>query len=233
MSTALQYIACFETLVQLALAMTARHALGSTTWQFALPRASDNTTAEARSEKLWCTAEPLAGFLKLVAGWAARHHIELLVTHLAGEQNTCADELSRGNLSRFRNRTAQRYRLALQVFLDPTGLHHAASTRRRMARPASSRTASSLKGKEQRISGRAPLLQCKLLVPAQGTSSRCREGTRTDWTCTKLKRGHVCTHCISFSLGIALPTDTFVHPPVQKRESACSAVFVGCRKARE
>ena len=83
-----QYIAFFETLAHLALAMTARHALGSTAWQFALPTAS---AAEARSEKLWCTAEPLAGFLKLVAGWAARHHIELLVTHLAGERNTWAD----------------------------------------------------------------------------------------------------------------------------------------------
>ena len=64
-----QYIACFETLAQLALAMTARHALGAKAWQFALPAASDNTAAEARTEKLWSTAEPLGTFLKPAAGW--------------------------------------------------------------------------------------------------------------------------------------------------------------------
>ena len=116
-----QYIACFETLAQLALAITAHHAMGASTWQFALPAASDNTTAEARTEKLWSTAEPLGTFLKLAAGWAARHHVELLTTHLAGEQNTWADELSRGNTSRFRHRTAERYRLPLQSFMDFTG----------------------------------------------------------------------------------------------------------------
>ena len=67
-----QYIACFETLAQLALAIAARHVMGASTWQFALPAASDNTTAEARTEKLWSTAEPLGTFLKLAAGWAAR-----------------------------------------------------------------------------------------------------------------------------------------------------------------
>ena len=116
-----QYIACFETLAQLALAITARHAMGASAWQFALPAASDNTTAEARTEKLWSTAEPLGTFLKLAAGWAARHHVELLITHLAGEQNTWADELSRGNTSRFRHRAAERYRLPLQSFMDFTG----------------------------------------------------------------------------------------------------------------
>ena len=83
-------------------------ALGATTWKFALPSpASDNTAAEARAEKLWSTAEPLGTFLKLAAGWAARHHIEFLATHHAGVYNVWADELSRNNLSRFRNRMHQ------------------------------------------------------------------------------------------------------------------------------
>ena len=47
-----QYIACFETIAQLALAMAARKALGATTWKFALPSASDYTAAESRTEKL-------------------------------------------------------------------------------------------------------------------------------------------------------------------------------------
>ena len=48
-------IACFETLAQLALAMTAHRALGAQQWAFCLPSASDNTAAEARTEKLWST----------------------------------------------------------------------------------------------------------------------------------------------------------------------------------
>ena len=87
-----RYIACFETLAQLALAMTARRSLGAQQWTFCLPAASDNTAAEAQTEKLWSTAEPLGSFLKLTAAWAARHHIELLVTHLAGERNAWASQ---------------------------------------------------------------------------------------------------------------------------------------------
>ena len=116
-----RYIACFETLAQLALAMTAHRALGAQQWAFCLPSASDNTAAEARTEKRWSTAEPLGSFLKLTAAWAARHHVELLVTHLAGEHNTWADELSRGNTSRFRHRAAQRVSLGLHIFQDATG----------------------------------------------------------------------------------------------------------------
>ena len=101
-----RYIACFETLAQLALAMTALCGLGAQQWTFCLPAASDNTVAEAQTEKLWSTAEPLGSFLKLTAAWAARHHIELLVTHLAGEHDAWADELSRGKLHRFQHRTS-------------------------------------------------------------------------------------------------------------------------------
>ena len=87
----------------------------------AIPAASDNTAAEAQTEKLWSTAEPLETFLKLTAAWAARHHVELLVTHLAGEQNTWADELSRGQVKRFEHRTAERVSIGLHQFIDASG----------------------------------------------------------------------------------------------------------------
>ena len=120
-----------------------RHALGTNTWQFALPSASDNTAARARAEKLWSAAEPLGGFLKL--GWAARRHIELLVTHLAGEYSTLADELSRGNKSRFRNLMTARHRIPLQVLFGPNRMHHATLSRGRMAGRLGSRTTAFMK----------------------------------------------------------------------------------------
>ena len=116
-----RYIACFEILAQLALAMTAHHAFGAQQWAFCLPAASDNTAAEAQTKKLWSTAEPLGSFLKLTAAWAAKHHAELLVTHIAGEQNTWADELSRGKLIRFKHRAAQRFSVGLHQFYDASG----------------------------------------------------------------------------------------------------------------
>ena len=75
-------IACFETLAQLALAMTAHKVIGAQQWRFALPAASDNTAAESGTDKLRSTAEPLGTFFKMAASWSARHHVELLVTHL-------------------------------------------------------------------------------------------------------------------------------------------------------
>ena len=112
---------CFETLAQLALAMTAHQALKAKQWAFCLPAASDNTAAEAKTEKLWSTAGPLGTFLKLTAAWAAQRHVELLVTHLAGEHNTWADELSRGKLGRFRRRAAERVSIGLHQFSDASG----------------------------------------------------------------------------------------------------------------
>ena len=131
-----RYIACFETLAQLALAMTARKVMGAKQWRFALPSTSDNTASEAGTEKLWSTAEPLGTFLKMAAAWSARHHVELLVTHLAGEKNTWADELSRGKAMRFQHRKDERISIALHNCLDPTGcitLHpHGASWHEKM-----------------------------------------------------------------------------------------------------
>ena len=116
-----RYIACFETLAQLALAMTAHKVLDAKHWKFALPSASDNTASEAGCDKLWSTAEPLGTFLKMAASWPARRRVELLVTHLAGEKNTWADELNCGRVARFQHRKEGRVSIALHNFLDPTG----------------------------------------------------------------------------------------------------------------
>ena len=64
--------------------------------------------------KLWSTAGVLGSFLKLAAAWAAKHHVDFQVTHLAGEKNVWADALSR-------HRTNERCRFPLQSFLDPQG----------------------------------------------------------------------------------------------------------------
>ena len=116
-----RYIACFETLAQLALAMTAPKVIGAKQWRFALLSASDNTAAEAGTEKLWSTAEPLGTFLKMAASWSARHHVELLVMHLPGEKNNWADELSRGRTACFQHRLHERVSITLHNFLGPAG----------------------------------------------------------------------------------------------------------------
>ena len=97
------YIACFETLAQLALAMLAFRRLQSKPFKFVLPSASD----------------------------------KLAVTHLAGEKNQWADELSRGQLHRFQRRTAGRERISLACLSSPQGnvtLHpHIAAWRDKLA----------------------------------------------------------------------------------------------------
>ena len=122
------YIACFETLAQLALAMLARRRQHSRHFNFVLPTASDNTAAEAGINKLFTTAEPLCIFLKLVASWSARRNVHLAVSHLAGEKNVWADELSRSKLHRLAHRTADRERIPLDMLARVVTLHppHAA-----------------------------------------------------------------------------------------------------------
>ena len=81
--TAQKYIACFETLAQLALAMLAHSTCAAQHWSFTLPAASDNSPTE-----------------------------DFQVTHLAGEKNTWADALSRNKPSVFAHRTAERRRFS-------------------------------------------------------------------------------------------------------------------------
>ena len=67
------YIACFETMAQLALAMTAVSRMRAKHLRFVLPAASDNTAAESGVNRLFTTTdlEPLSGFPKIVAAWSA------------------------------------------------------------------------------------------------------------------------------------------------------------------
>ncbi|CAE7441412.1 rpsB [Symbiodinium natans] len=75
--------------------------------QFILPTGCDNTAAESGINKLFSTAEPLSTFLRMVADWAHRHNVQLAVSHLAGEKNTWADELSWDKLHRFIHRNTE------------------------------------------------------------------------------------------------------------------------------
>ena len=115
------YIACFETLAQLALAMMAKQRLASKHWKFALPSASDNTSAEAGINKLFTTTEPLCDFLQDVAAWSACNHVRLQVTHVPGEKNTWADELRRNKLARVAHRARQRQHFTLSQLAFCTG----------------------------------------------------------------------------------------------------------------
>ena len=115
------YIACFEMLAQLALAMMAKHRLTAERWKFCLPTASDNTSAEAGTNKLFTTTQPLCDFLQDVAAWSACSHVRLQVTHIAGEKNTWADELSRNKLQRFAQRSHQRHMFSLAQLAACTG----------------------------------------------------------------------------------------------------------------
>ena len=95
------YIACFETVAQLALAMTAVARMRTKHFRFTLPAASDNTSAESGINRLFTTTEPLSTFLQTVAAWSAHANVRLALTHLAGEKNVWAYELSRNRAARF------------------------------------------------------------------------------------------------------------------------------------
>ncbi|CAE7765187.1 unnamed protein product [Symbiodinium sp. CCMP2592] len=93
-----KYIACFETLAQLALAMTARERHAFSQFSVCLPLQSDNTPSEAGINKLFTTSWPLSQFLQLIASWSSCHGVDLQVSHVAGAHNQWADDLSRGHV---------------------------------------------------------------------------------------------------------------------------------------
>ena len=82
-----KYIACFETLAQLALLQMARSRLDHKYLSFAVPAGSDDTPTEAGVNKLFSTAWPLSLFLRLVASWSHAHSVALLVSHVSGTGN--------------------------------------------------------------------------------------------------------------------------------------------------
>ena len=101
--------------------MTAVARMRTKHFRFVLPAASDNTAAEAGVNRLFTTSEPLSGFLKIVAEWSAHSNVRLALTHLAGEKNAWADELSRNRISRFQRRTHERERISLSSLSAPKG----------------------------------------------------------------------------------------------------------------
>ena len=68
-----KYIACFETLAQLALLQMAHSRLGHKYLSFAMFAGSDNTPTEAGVNKLFSTSWPLSLFLRPVASWSHAH----------------------------------------------------------------------------------------------------------------------------------------------------------------
>ena len=122
------YISSFEALAQFILLQAAYHRQHHKHATFCLPTGSDNSAAEATLNTLFSTTWPLCHFLRLAAGWAHRHGVALQVSHLPGELNDWADDLSRDRLERFQHRPAERFRIspaelaqeAARVSLHPT-----------------------------------------------------------------------------------------------------------------
>ena len=110
-----RYIACFETLAQLALAMTAKAHHGHSRMNICLPTESDNTPTEGGTNKLFTTSWPLSEFLGLIASWSSANGITLQVAHVVGSHNEWADDLSRGRLQAFAHRPQDRFRVPLQL----------------------------------------------------------------------------------------------------------------------
>ncbi|OLQ03886.1 High mobility group protein B3 [Symbiodinium microadriaticum] len=110
-----KYIACFETLAQLALAMTAKSHHGHTRLSLCLPTESDNTPTEGGVNKLFTTSWPLSEFLSLVASWSSANGVTIQVSHIAGAHNEWADDLSRGRLQAFAHRSRDRFRVSLEM----------------------------------------------------------------------------------------------------------------------
>ena len=110
-----KYIACFDTLAQLAIAMTAKSHHGHTRLGLCLPTESDNTPTEGGVNKLFTTAWPLSEFLSLIASWSSAKGVNIQVSHVAGAHNEWADDLSRGRLQAFAHRSRDRFRVSLEM----------------------------------------------------------------------------------------------------------------------
>ena len=117
-----KYMACFETLAQLALLQMAQSRLGHKYLSFARRAGSDNIPTEAGVNKLFSTAWPLSLFLRLVASWSHAHSVALLVSHVSGKKNVWADELSRDKLDRFSAKPLARFRFTLSQLCQPEGI---------------------------------------------------------------------------------------------------------------
>lgn len=90
-----KYISAFEVLAHLALLMAASSRLLCDQMELCILSSSDNTSAESSINRQLSTKEPTATFLKWISQWAFQHHMSLSISHIAGHDNTWADDLSR------------------------------------------------------------------------------------------------------------------------------------------
>ena len=86
-----RYIACFETLAQLALLQATHSHIGGGRYSFSMPSGTDNSAAEAGINKLFTASWPLQVFVQLVASWAHAKNVLLQPTHLPGRYNDWAE----------------------------------------------------------------------------------------------------------------------------------------------
>ena len=77
---------------------------------------TDNTASEAGVNKLFTADWPLQIFVQLVAARAYKHKWSVLASHIPGERNVWADQLSRGNTSAFDSKPQARFRFRLHDF---------------------------------------------------------------------------------------------------------------------
>ena len=91
-------ITCFETLAQMALLYLVSRSFPGFRLPLRIRTVSDNTGAEAGSNKLFTTSFPQCLFLEKLCLLAARTCAEIDVSHIPGSDNEAADALSRWDL---------------------------------------------------------------------------------------------------------------------------------------
>ena len=90
-------ISSLETLAQIALVYITIQFFPGSRIPIRVPTLSDNTTAEAVSNKLFSTQMPIALFLEKLSLLISSSHMEVDVSHIPGHANDYADALSRWN----------------------------------------------------------------------------------------------------------------------------------------
>ena len=88
-------ISCYETLAQIALVFCCSFFFKGGRCRVRIPSWSDNSGAEACSNKLYSTSFPLCAFAQRLALAASALGMHLNCSHIPGELNDCADRLSR------------------------------------------------------------------------------------------------------------------------------------------
>ena len=90
-------ISALEALAQIALVYIAVNSFPGSRIPIRVPTLSDNTGAEAISNKLFTTQMPMALFMEKLCLLISSSHTEVVVSHIPGKNNDIADALSRWN----------------------------------------------------------------------------------------------------------------------------------------